>query len=154
VERFARRNQVLFMGGTFALGMLAARFLKSSKPEQSQQYGGYRSYSDRGGYSEYGGYTTYGVAGTMNSGYGSGAYGTDTFGAGHGNGAGTGYTGTDTGFAGTDTGYTDTTGYSTAGTDLGTGTKDTGFGAEEIDIIVDDTSAGMGVNRGSERESY
>ncbi len=32
VESFARRNPALFLGGCFAVGMLAARFLKSSKP--------------------------------------------------------------------------------------------------------------------------
>lgn len=30
-ERFARREPLLFLGGAFALGVLAARFLKSSK---------------------------------------------------------------------------------------------------------------------------
>jgi len=32
VERFARRNPAIFLGGAFALGILAARFLKSSTP--------------------------------------------------------------------------------------------------------------------------
>ena len=32
VEDFARRNPAVFLGGCFAVGMLAARFLKSSKP--------------------------------------------------------------------------------------------------------------------------
>lgn len=32
VESFARRNPAVFLGGCFAVGMLAARFLKSSKP--------------------------------------------------------------------------------------------------------------------------
>jgi len=32
VERFARRQPALFLGGAFALGFLAARFLKSSSP--------------------------------------------------------------------------------------------------------------------------
>ncbi|HLJ67446.1 MAG TPA: hypothetical protein VKX16_08805 [Chloroflexota bacterium] len=35
VERFARRNSALFLGGAFAVGVLAARFLKSSTPQQS-----------------------------------------------------------------------------------------------------------------------
>jgi hypothetical protein len=34
VERFARREPVLFMGGAFVVGLLGARFLKSSPPEQ------------------------------------------------------------------------------------------------------------------------
>jgi len=32
VERFARRQPALFLGGTFMLGLLGARFLKSSRP--------------------------------------------------------------------------------------------------------------------------
>jgi hypothetical protein len=32
VETFARRNPAVFIGGAFALGLLAARFLKSSNP--------------------------------------------------------------------------------------------------------------------------
>jgi hypothetical protein len=39
VEDYARRNTALFLGGAFALGMLAARFLKSSSPSSTQ--GGY-----------------------------------------------------------------------------------------------------------------
>lgn len=34
VESFARRNPAIFIGGAFALGILAARFLKSSSPKQ------------------------------------------------------------------------------------------------------------------------
>jgi len=32
VEQFARRQPALFLGGTFVLGLLGARFLKSSRP--------------------------------------------------------------------------------------------------------------------------
>lgn len=35
IEDFARRNPVVFIGGAFALGLLAARFLKSSSSGQS-----------------------------------------------------------------------------------------------------------------------
>ncbi len=35
VESFARREPLLFLGGAFTLGLLAARFLKSSAPTQS-----------------------------------------------------------------------------------------------------------------------
>ena len=35
VEVFARRNPAVFIGGAFALGMLAARFLKSGNPNQA-----------------------------------------------------------------------------------------------------------------------
>jgi hypothetical protein len=50
VENFARRNPAMFIGGAFALGLIAARFLKSSPPNQnhlaasSGQFG-----TDRGG---------------------------------------------------------------------------------------------------------
>ncbi len=52
-EQFARRQPVLFLGGAFALGILAARFLKST-PE-------------RGGYGD----------GYANDGYGSNGYGSN-----------------------------------------------------------------------------
>ncbi len=35
VEDFARRQPLLFAGGAFALGLLAARFLKSSEPDRA-----------------------------------------------------------------------------------------------------------------------
>jgi len=35
IERFARRNPAVFLGGAFALGLLAARFLKSANPNQA-----------------------------------------------------------------------------------------------------------------------
>lgn len=35
IEVFARRNPAVFIGGAFALGVLAARFLKSGNPNQS-----------------------------------------------------------------------------------------------------------------------
>jgi len=35
VERFARRNPSVFIGGAFVLGLLGARFLKSSSPNQA-----------------------------------------------------------------------------------------------------------------------
>ncbi len=35
VEYYARRNPALFIGGAFALGLLGARFLKSSSPNQA-----------------------------------------------------------------------------------------------------------------------
>jgi hypothetical protein len=40
VEGFARREPVLFLGGAFLLGVVAARFLKSSAPEQGSSAGG------------------------------------------------------------------------------------------------------------------
>lgn len=40
VERLARRQPALFIGGAFALGLLTARFLKSSSPKQISTNGG------------------------------------------------------------------------------------------------------------------
>ena len=54
VEQFARRNPALFVGGAFALGIVAARFLKSSSRNQSS---GRRSQNNRTGNSSTGGNT-------------------------------------------------------------------------------------------------
>ncbi len=70
-ENFARRNSTAFLGSAFTLGLLAARFFKSSVPSSSnrgsqysgQQYGGSR-YGDQ----QYGG-QQYGSAGTYDYGY-------------------------------------------------------------------------------------
>lgn len=40
VERFARRNPALFIGAAFAVGVLGARFLKSSRARQAAAYEG------------------------------------------------------------------------------------------------------------------
>jgi hypothetical protein len=42
-RELARRQPAVFIGGSFALGLLAARFIKSSQPD-----GGDRGYSERG----------------------------------------------------------------------------------------------------------
>ncbi len=39
LEGFARRNPAIFLGAAFGLGMLAARFLKSTAPTQSEKGG-------------------------------------------------------------------------------------------------------------------
>lgn len=39
IEDYARSNSALFLGGAFALGVIAARFLKSSSPQQTGEYG-------------------------------------------------------------------------------------------------------------------
>ena len=46
-QRLARRQPALFVGGAFALGLLGARFLKSSSPEHDRSYGS--EYSSGGG---------------------------------------------------------------------------------------------------------
>ncbi|HUG47876.1 MAG TPA: hypothetical protein VMP67_05630 [Candidatus Limnocylindria bacterium] len=38
-EGFARREPLIFLGGAFALGFLAARFLKASSPQSSRRSG-------------------------------------------------------------------------------------------------------------------
>lgn len=40
IESFARSNPAIFVGGAFALGLLAARFLKSSQPKQLSKAAG------------------------------------------------------------------------------------------------------------------
>jgi hypothetical protein len=40
VEGLARRNPAVFVGGAFALGLIAARFLKSSSPRTGQNFSG------------------------------------------------------------------------------------------------------------------
>jgi len=58
VESFARRQPMVFVGGAFVLGLMAARFLKSSRPEPEMPYRPYmgsgtgtgmRSYAARPG---------------------------------------------------------------------------------------------------------
>jgi len=57
VERFARRQPALFIGGAFVLGLLGARFLKSSaESQQREMYGNQYGY----GGGNYGGQYNYG----------------------------------------------------------------------------------------------
>lgn len=84
-ERLARRNSGYFLGGAFAVGLLAARFLKSSTPrssyrgqgysDQSYGYGSY--YGDQGGYGSYAPTSGYGYDGAQDTGaYASNSVGT------------------------------------------------------------------------------
>jgi hypothetical protein len=50
VERFARRQPAIFIGGAFAIGFLAARFLKSSSEHAESDYGSYTPEPDNMGY--------------------------------------------------------------------------------------------------------
>ena len=70
VEGFARRQPALFFGGAFALGFLAARFLKSSG--NSHNGGSNRGYAGHGAYGTYGTDTesTYGYQSGGASAYG------------------------------------------------------------------------------------
>jgi len=47
VESFARRNPAIFIGGAFALGIIAARFLKSSSPKYLTNAAGQNFGSER-----------------------------------------------------------------------------------------------------------
>ena len=50
-QRLARRQPALFIGGSFAVGLLAARFLKSSRPDGPEY-----AYADRDDYAAPGAY--------------------------------------------------------------------------------------------------
>jgi uncharacterized phage infection (PIP) family protein YhgE len=77
VERYARQQPALFLGGAFVLGLLGARFLKSTA--QRDDTGDGSQYRDQYGSAPYGGYRP---------GYSSGAYGDE-----RGSGAATGRAG-------------------------------------------------------------
>lgn len=66
VERFARREPALFLGGAFVLGLLGARFMKSSRPApryneryDDRFYGSSGAYEYRPYYSGYDAQTSY-----------------------------------------------------------------------------------------------
>ncbi|HEX6535812.1 MAG TPA: hypothetical protein VF041_14535 [Gemmatimonadaceae bacterium] len=70
IERVARRQPALFLGGAFALGLVGARFLKSSRRARADERGGEayrRPYGYAGGYA--GGYAT-GAGRTSTGSYG------------------------------------------------------------------------------------
>jgi hypothetical protein len=119
-EDFARRQPALFLGGAFALGLVASRFLKASP----QGGGGSSGYGFRGG----SGYRGDGYRGSYGAGGGGRyAYGDRYTQGGYDTGyaAGSGYGGT---------GYPSTTGYGRSGTTTGgtttagsaSGTSETG----------------------------
>jgi len=66
-QQLARRQPALFVGGAFALGLLGARFLKSSAPEGRGGYG----YGSGG----------YGNTGSDSTGYGGTGYGATSYGS-------------------------------------------------------------------------
>lgn len=80
VERFARRQPALFLGGAFLAGLFGARFLKASRPQQYEieRY-------DAPGYGYRGVYGS-GMGGAYSPGYGTG----EMYGAGSGYGTQTG----------------------------------------------------------------
>ncbi len=112
-QQLARRQPALFVGGAFAIGLLGARFLKSSSPESRSSYG------------------NYGTGGYGSGGYGSAGYGGER---GYGNPGSTGGSGV-SGYAGGSgaSGYggSQTSDIGLTGTGLGngtTGSSTSGFG--------------------------
>lgn len=147
-ERFARREPLLFLGGAFAIGFAAARFLKASSPSGGN---GNRQTQMGGGYGA--GYGGAGYSWRPDTGFGGGTRGEmmDRQPIGGGYGAGTGaYAGGSADYAttpGTDYAGTATTGEfgdrtdygatsDLGGTDLG-GTTDLGDSGTRTDEAYD-----------------
>jgi hypothetical protein len=74
VERYARRNPMLFAGGAFALGLLGARFLRSSSPSSGSN-GGQMSYGSSYRPSYSGEYSASGSYGATRGSYEVSGYG-------------------------------------------------------------------------------
>jgi hypothetical protein len=51
-QNYARRRPAVFVGSAFVMGLVAARFLKSSSPARSQRPTWQRTASEREGFSE------------------------------------------------------------------------------------------------------
>jgi hypothetical protein len=76
VERFARRQPALFLGGGVLLGLVAARFIKSSGQQAQGGSQGYDNRTEVETFTTRGNHTTMGTMGT--DGYGAGNDGEDT----------------------------------------------------------------------------
>lgn len=74
-ENFTRRNAPVVLGGTFLLGLVAARVLKSSPPQSPQSSGGQAGRYDSGYRGSYAGYGSPRNYGAVPSGH-LGTYGT------------------------------------------------------------------------------
>ena len=114
-QQLARRQPALFVGGAFAIGLLSARFLKSSSPESRSSYGNY-------GAGGYGGERSYG--------YGNTGYGSER-GYGYGNPATSGVSGYAGGSGASGYSGSQTSDIGLTGTGLGTGSttaSTSGFG--------------------------
>lgn len=144
VERYARRQPGLFLGGAFVLGLLGARFLKSSSPNASSGYGyggdAYRTRQYSPGYPDT---TAYGQGYTGTASYGGPAdYGTGrspSYGSTTGTTAGYGSTPGSTGSYGSAT-TGSTAGYGTGTTGYGTGATGTGSSYDATSSSTDRTS--------------
>jgi hypothetical protein len=136
VERFARRQPAVFVGGAALLGMIGARFLRSSQDRaaQMQRADYYRSgaaYADRGYDTGYSG--GYGRGNSGSAGYGgSGTTSTTRYGS-----AGAGYT----------SGGYSSAGYSGTGTSSAAGSAADTYETTSLPIVNSDTgSGGLGSN--------
>jgi hypothetical protein len=156
VQQLARRQPMAFVGGAFFLGLMVARFLKSSRHEEEMDYRGYyggRSSTAMQPYRGYGRGYGYGSRGSYDYGYGGrGAYGA-------GYGGRTGYTQNRPGYAGTygspapqyprynEHSYTGAGGYAGAGTthdDMNrVGTAHTGTGGMSSGAGTSGSTAGQ-----------
>ena len=130
-QQLARRQPAMFVGGAFALGLLGARFLKSSSPDSRDSYG---SYGGERGYGSGYGNTGYGSTGYGNTGHGSAGTGSGFGNPGSSN-YGTGYSGSATSGTGRSTSSgvgggsaAGTTGLSGTGSTTGQGTTSRGRG--------------------------
>jgi hypothetical protein len=74
-ENFARRRPDLFLGTTFLAGLMLARFLKASSPEEEYGYGG-GSWQGSQGYPGTTGTSTYGTGASTYGTTGASTYGT------------------------------------------------------------------------------
>jgi hypothetical protein len=154
-QRLARRQPALFVGGAFALGLLGARFLKSSSPDDRDAYGSYGATGYGGSYggSNYGG-SGYGSGNYGNTGSGNSGYGTKGTGnTGYGN-TGYGSTGSASGSglsgAGLGTGTDSTTGATSSGrTESMRGSSSTTTGTESTNTSGTTSGRGAGSSRKS-----
>jgi hypothetical protein len=75
LENVARRQPALMIGGALVLGLIGARFLKSSERRRERGWSGERQYGQDVRYSRGGGYGTQGYG---TEGYGREEYGSET----------------------------------------------------------------------------
>lgn len=162
VERFARRQPTLFLGGAFVLGLIGARFLKSSS--SSSTAGNYpivpRDQYSRGTYTTYG-TSTYGrdvtgttapyastMGDTLGTSVGSTNYGTPS------GTARTGLVGANTSDVGTSTTSSSTTGSGSLGGTPTTGSGSLGGGSYSGSSTTTGTGTGTSTlgSTGSSRE--
>lgn len=133
-QQLARRQPALFVGGAFAIGLLGARFLKSSSPESRSSYGNY-------GAGGYGG--DYGYGGTRTYGYGTTGYSGDRS---YGNPTGTGASGYAGGSGASGYGTSQTSDVGRTGTGSATSTSGLGDTSESMRGRQGATSTGSTEN--------